>query len=121
MSEQTNIYIDGQALSVKPSSVQTSTEIIRNTERALDGTMCVDLVGEKAGLQIVWSLVTQAEYATLLSVFSRTNTLTVKTDGNLLGEGTEGKLCYVESIGGQPLFLEDKLFWQSVSVSLSEV
>ena len=36
------IKVNGAPVSPDPSDIQVSTEIIRNNERALDGTMCID-------------------------------------------------------------------------------
>lgn len=115
------ITVDGRELTKLPSDVQVNTEIIRNTERALDGTMCIDVVAVKAELTVVWALLKQAEYASVLRQFPKNGILNVKTGGNLLEEGDGGKAFYVEEVGGQPVFMDDLLYWQNVSVRLSEV
>lgn len=166
MSENdvTNILIDGKSLHKTPSNVEVETEIIRNTERALDGTMCIDVVAKKLGLKISWDLLDNADYKKIKNQFPFEDTVCVTSEGKLFssndyclkqrgsevkaetvqeaedgvqtaengenaapsgGEGAQAPeelfTCYVDAISALPVFIEDNLYWQNVTVRVVEV
>ena len=126
----TLIEVDEKDLPIAPSEVKIDTEVIRNTERALDGTMCIDVIAKKLKLQIMWDLVTDEDYKDIKNIFSLENPLKVTTKnamflnkGDKIDDDTEGKefLCYVDSVNAQPYFVGEVLHWQAVVVTLAEV
>ncbi len=132
------IKVNGAPVSPDPSDIQVSTEIIRNNERALDGTMCIDIVAKKLGLQIMWDLVTAEDFNVIKKTFPLADTVGVSADNISADSGTGIKLfsredyqndlnngdtfeCYVDSVNAQPCFIGETLYWQAVTVKLAEV
>ncbi len=124
------LEINGTAMG--PSSIQPNIEIIRNTERSLDGTMYIDVVAQKKSLEIVWDLVTAAEYQTIKTRCSLDALCSVKcvlkTDGSYMDAFTSAAVSaetvysmYVESVAATPVILENGLYFQSVKVKVVEV
>lgn len=125
------IEINGQAMN--PSAIQPDIEIIRNTERALDGTLHIDVVAQKKSLEIVWELVTATEYQSIKARCPLDKLVTVKcflkTGNSYLDaftsqivSGTNSAYSmYPDSISGTPVILENGLYFQNVTVKLVEV
>lgn len=102
-------------MQLKPSTVSPSTTIKRNTERSLGGTLNVDIVYEKATVDITWDFLTQAEFDNILNEFPKDRIISVSLFGK------PAKDYYVESISYNPFYRNDELCWQSLSISITEV
>ena len=101
-----------------PSSIQPDSNVTRNAERALDGTLRVDVLYEKKSLEIVWAKLSDSAYRDVKNMFARDCELTIAVFGE-----ADGKY-YVESFSGTPQLREDhgnSLYWINVKAQVSEV
>ena len=99
----------------EPSTISPSTTIKRNTERSLDGTLNVDIVYEKATVDIAWDFLDNNDFETILNLFPKDTTIQVSLFENTARE------YYVESISYSPFYLNDELCWQNLQISITEI
>lgn len=112
-----NLKINNTILSgtKEPSSISPSTTIKRNSERSLDGTLNVDIVYEKTTVDITWDFLSNSDFESLISLFPKDVTI----QASLFEKAS--KEFYVEEISYSPLYVNDELCWQNLSITLTEL
>ena len=104
-----------------PTELTVSSETLDKTERTMDGTMVVDIVGEKHNLEANWDYLSAEDMSTLA--------MAKKSD-------TFAEISFHDSLTGEPITLtmrmesltyvphydwsRGKLMWKSVSASFKE-
>lgn len=112
-----NIKINTTILSgtKEPSNISPSTTIKRNTERSLGGTLNVDIVYEKASVNITWDFLNNDDFESILNLFPKDTTIQVSFFEK------EAKEYYVESISYSPFYKNDELCWHDLQISITEI
>lgn len=125
------LYVEGKEFSITASNIIPTVEIIKTSERSINGTMCIDYVTDKLNLEIVWDLVNQKDLDTIKSTFI-TGETSIRIDylfdelpakkrkaAGLPLEKIE-KRYYFDAISYAPIILNNTIMWQNVSVKMIE-
>lgn len=112
--------INGKVLK-SPTEIAMSQEILDKTERTINGTMVVDIIGTKRKVDASWDYLSKEDMATLkqatsgntfaaISFYDNTTSTMVTMDAR-----TDGVTC-------QPHYdwSKGKIMWKSVTVSFRE-
>jgi len=118
---KTSIKIDDKDLISEPSSVTPEVDVIRNIERALDGTVNIDVVAEKNSITFNWELITSLEYNSIKNSYKFDSVHKLNIPQNLNGVAVTDKEFYVDSVSGTPIILNGEFYFQDISVKFVEV
>lgn len=112
-----NLKVNSTVLSgtKEPSSISPNTTIKRNTERSLDGTLNIDIVYEKATVEISWDFLDNNDFDTIIKLFPKNETIEVALFEK------DAKEYYVENISYNPFYLNDTLCWQNLQITITEI
>lgn len=104
-----------------PTELTCSNEVLDKSERTMDGTMVVDIIGRKRKIEVSWKYLSK-EAMGLLSAETKNGTF-VTIDYN---DPETGKLTSIiarpQDLSCQPRYdwVKDKIMWASVSVAFVE-
>ena len=109
------------AETLTPSAVTPGIELIRNAERSLNGSMTVDVVGQKKNYELSWSLLSNDDFVSVCNYFPPSSVVQFyetshDADGS---EKRSSMYCIVDDLSYQPVVYES-LMWQNVVVKLAE-
>jgi hypothetical protein len=104
-----------------PKELKVSFETLDKTERTMDGTMVVDIIGEKRKVDVAWEYLSKEDMATLSNAARNTALATIsfhsKETGQLVTMEARG-----ENLSYAPHFdwARNRLMWKSVSIVFRE-
>lgn len=101
-----------------PSDIKESVDILKNTERALDGTLYVDFTNRKKALEIYWCYLSKDNLKKVLDAFAVDKVLEVDYYNNT--EEAKNKF-YVDEISYIPKYINEELVYTDIVISLLEV
>ena len=113
--------INGKALLKNPKDIEHGKIKLENTDRAIDGTMVVDIIAVKNKISFSWDYLTQADMRTLsdelsASAFSQVEYIDVNSES--ITEIT----AYAEDITYKPHYdyRTGNILWKDVKLSFEE-
>lgn len=120
------LKVNGSEISCPPTSIQPGVEIIKNTERALDGSLCCDVVAEKQSLEIVWDVLDGAAFEEVKNRFSPFTAVEVSycfdEEGKDAAQIAKANRTYLaDEVSYLPYVMGGAVYWQSVTVKLVEM
>jgi hypothetical protein len=107
-----------------PSQIIPTVNIIKNAERSIGGRLQVDITKSKENLRIVFDLLDQDEFNSVMNVF---NNYQFNPDGlrvryfDIYTNSKVTRDMSVMSINFEPLIIDSDIKWQSVVVELEEI
>lgn len=104
-----------------PTEITVSTENLDKAERTVDGTMVVDIIGEKRKLDCTWDFLSKADMKTLAEQTKHTAFTEVtfhdKETGELVTMTARGEgLAYMPHYN----WSRGELVWKTVTISFKE-
>lgn len=112
VNENTNLPI--------PSNIIEGVDILKNTERGLDGTLYVDFTNKKRTLEVSWGYLTKNGLDTILNAFPVERVIDLKYYNDTEEKGTARKF-YADEISYTPRYINGELTYTDVVISLLEV
>ena len=112
--------INGIAIA-SPTEISISLESLDRAERTMDGTMVVDIIGEKRNVEVRWEYLTKENMNKLSAAIKNSQFATIsfhdKETGNIVTMVARG-----ENFAYMPYFdwAKNKLLWKSVVVLFKE-
>ena len=104
-----------------PTEISISLESLDKVERTMDGTMVVDIIGEKRSVEVTWEYLSKEDMTKLSTAVKNSKFVNVsfhdKETGNLVTMEAHGEgLTYL------PYFdwVKNKLLWKTVSIVFRE-
>lgn len=115
-------YVNNAELAgaLTPGAVIPGVEVIRNSERSLDGTMTVDIVAKKRTYELVYQLLSNDNYIKLMGKFPIATQVAFKELITGLNSEDMAAKYLVDSVSYKPVYYEE-LMWQEISIKLIEV
>ena len=104
-----------------PSSISFSYELLDKEERTMDGTMVVDIIGQKKKITVDWEYLSKADMKTLSEEVSGNTFVTVTAHDTVSGELTT-IIARAKNLKYEPYYdwANSRLMWKSVSVDFVE-
>ena len=112
--------INGTAIAA-PTEISISLESLDRAERTMDGTMVVDIIGEKRKVDVRWEYLSKEDMSKLSAAIKNSKFATIsfhdKETGNITTMIARG-----ENLAYMPFFdwAKNKLIWKSVAVLFKE-
>jgi len=113
--------INGKMLSRNPKDIEHGKIKLENTDRAIDGTMVVDIIGVKNKISFSWDYLSQADMKTLTDELSA-NTFSQMQYRDVNSENIIEITVYAEDITYKPHFdyRTGNILWKDVKLSFEE-
>ena len=104
-----------------PTEITVSQEVLDKTERTMDGTMVVDVIGKKDKVDVTWDYLPDADLK-LLSAEIRGSVFGTVTYNTAETSEPKTITARAEGLTYMPFYdwPKKRLLWQSVSVSFAE-
>lgn len=104
-----------------PTEITVSLEILDKSERTIDGTLVVDIVGEKRKVDVNWEYISKEDMTTLTKAISGYKFVEISFHDNSTGSLTT-MIARSEGLTYQPHYdwSKAKIMWKSVSISFTE-
>ena len=108
-------------LIASPKEIQVSFETLDKTERTMDGTMVVDIIGEKKKIDVSWDFLSKEDMATLSSGARNTAFARIAFHSKDTGQLVEME-ARAENFSYSPHFdwARNRLMWAGVSITFRE-
>lgn len=104
-----------------PTEITHSKEMLDKTERTMDGTMVVDIIGSKDKVDVSWDYLSDAELKALVKELGGGTFVSIEVNAPDHG-GIKQITARAENLAYAPYYdwVKAKIMWQSVSVSFVE-
>lgn len=104
-----------------PKEISISPEVLDKSERTLDGTMVVDVIGTKRKVDVSWEYLSKENMTTLTNAISGEKFTEITFHDNSTGSLVT-MTARSQGLSYKPYYdwAKDKIMWQSVTVSFSE-
>lgn len=104
-----------------PTELSQSFEVLDKTERTMDGTMVVDIIGQKRKIEVSWEYMSQTDLALLVKETKSGSFVTVHYNDPETGE-LSSMTARARDLTYQPYYdwAKGQLIWKSVSVGFVE-
>jgi len=119
--------IDDKEYDLTPSKIVPTVEIIKNAERALDGTMHVDITKSKRKLQIIFDILDNDTFEQVHDIFKAEKAEEMDPDGltvkyrDLRGGDVTGRQFFVDNVSFVPHIVDDEVMWRDITIDLIEI
>jgi hypothetical protein len=110
-----SIKINDKILDIIPSNISMSYDIVKSTDRALDGTLYADVEQKKQRIKVLFDIVSQAQFETIQQQFNIYTGVSVQYLNNIQAK------CLVDNIAFEPWLVNGDLCWRNVVVDLLEM
>ena len=116
-----------------PTAVLPKTEIIKTTERSLNGTMCIDITKIKKNLTVSFDVLSEDDFNFIRDFLSFEDIEGLDPNGLAVTyfdsekvvvntqEQSVTKQCFVDSVAYMPFIVEDNVKWRDVVIELVEI
>ena len=104
-----------------PKEVNVSYEILDKTERTLNGTMVVDIIGKKKKVEINWNYLSKEDMVIINDEISAASFLDISYINNSTGE-LDNLTVKVKDFNYSTGYdwVHDKVIWKNVTLSVME-
>lgn len=105
-----------------PTELTVSPEVLDKTERTVDGTLAVDIVGTKRKVDVSWEYLSKEDMRELTGAIGKGKFARISYHDNATGE-LETITARSEGITYQPHYdwAKGKIMWKSVAVTFTEI
>lgn len=112
--------INGQTIK-SPTELSVSPEILDKSERTVDGTMVVDIIGTKKKVDVSWEYLSKEDMTILATAVGNDKFTEIAFNDEKSGELIT-MTARSQGLNYQPYYnwSKGKLMWKSVSVSFKE-
>lgn len=104
-----------------PSEITLSYEVLDKSERTMDGTMVVDIIGRKEKVDIKWNYLSGTDLEIITKEINNSTFVTIEYCSPEQ-ENLKTMVSRAEGVTYSPFFdwTKGKIIWQSVSISFVE-
>ena len=104
-----------------PTELTCSTEVLDKSERTMDGTMVVDIIGRKRKVEVVWKYLSKEDMGLLTAETKSGSFVTIDYNDPETGNLTS-MTARPQDLTCQPRYdwVKGKIMWASVSVAFVE-
>lgn len=120
--------LDGELYNLLPSTLSPVEELIKSAERALDGTMHVDITDVKTTLTVTYDYLEDKDFRFISEVFdllkqyeNYPNGLTVEYFDVKDTHAVKRITCYIDGLNYTPYVIGDGIAWRSVTITLVQI
>ena len=104
-----------------PAELTCSTEVLDKSERTMDGTMVVDIIGRKRKVEVAWKYLSKEDMGLLTAETKSGSFVTIDYNDPETGKLTS-MTARPQDLSCQPRYdwVKGKIMWASVSIAFVE-